>query len=158
MSDLLLRGILIGIGATILMDIWDLLLGQLPGRSRADWGPVGRWFWHLGRGQVFHADIAQAAPHAREATFGWIAHYAVGILYGIIFAFIVGRPWFVHPTFWPAWLWGIVTISAGWFLLMPGMGRGWAGSATPSPTLTRFLGLVAHTVFGFGLYATALFL
>ncbi|GAB0113680.1 DUF2938 domain-containing protein [Acidisoma sp. C75] len=158
MSELLVRGLIIGLGATILMDLWDLLLGQLPGRSRADWGPVGRWFWHLGRGRVFHPDIRAADAHPQERAFGWIAHYAVGLLYGVIFAFIVGPTWFLHPSFLPAWIWGIVTITAGWFLLLPGMGLGWAGSATPNPWLTRCLGLLAHTVFGFGLYATALIL
>jgi hypothetical protein len=61
-----------------------------------------------------------------------------------------------EPTFLPAWIWGIVTIAGGWFLLQPGLGIGWAASKTPNPAKVRLLGLVAHTIFGFGLYATAL--
>lgn len=156
MIDLVWRGIVIGLGATILMDVWAQSLALFPGQSRPNWAPVGRWVWHLGQGRVFHQDIGRAAPYAHELALGWIFHYAVGILYGVILAFIVGPAWFAHPTFWPAWVWGIVTIAAGWFLLLPGLGLGWAASRTPAPGITRALGLVAHTVFGFGLYLTAL--
>lgn len=156
MSDLVWRGVVIGLGATILMDLWAIILGCFPGQNRPNWAPVGRWVWHLRHGQVFHRDIGQAAPYAQEQALGWLFHYVVGILYGVIFAFLVGAAWFAHPRFWPAWIWGIVTIAAGWFLLLPGLGLGWMGSRTAAPAVTRFLGLVAHTVFGFGLYATAL--
>ena len=158
MIDLLWRGVLIGLGATILMDIWAELLACFPGQSRPNWAPVGRWVWHLRRGQVFHEDISRAAPYAHERALGWAFHYLVGILYGVILAVIMGPAWFAHPSFWPAWIWGIVTIAAGWFLLVPGLGLGWAASKTANPAMTRILGLAAHTVFGFGLYASALVL
>lgn len=158
MFDLLWRGVVIGIGATVLMDIWALILARFPGQSRPNWAPVGRWVGHLGRGTVFHDDIAAAAPFALENKMGWAFHYLVGILYGVILVLITGPAWVAHPTFWPAWIWGIVTIAAGWFLLVPGLGLGWAASRTPNPNRTRVMGLIAHTVFGFGLYATALLL
>jgi len=59
MFDLLWRSIAIGIGATILMDIWSIALakGAIP-----NWGPPGRWLWHLfAKGTVFHDDIGKAA-------------------------------------------------------------------------------------------------
>lgn len=68
----------------------------------------------------------------------------------------MGPGWFAAPTLLPAWIFGIVTIAFGWFLLQPGMGLGWAASQTPNPTKGRLLGLVAHTVFGLGLWLTAL--
>lgn len=153
---LILKGILIGIGANLLFDLWGLLLARLPGMSRPNWAPVGRWFWHLREGRVFHDDIAKAAPHARENALGWIAHYAVAILYGVVFALIMGPGWFANPTFLPAWIFAIVTVAAGWFLLQPGLGLGWAASKAPNPAKVRVLNLAAHTVFGIGLYVTAL--
>ncbi len=156
MIDLIWPGIVIGFGATVLMDIWAIILSFFPGQSRPNWGPVGRWVWHLGRGRVFHDSIGAAEPYAAETALGWIFHYLVGILYGVILVLLVGPHWLAHPSFWPAWIWAIVTIAAGWFLLQPGLGLGWAGSRTPNPTRTRALGLIAHTVFGFGLYASAL--
>lgn len=156
--DIIGRGILIGLGATIVMDIWAFVLSMMPGQSRPNWGPVGRWFWHLRHGQVFHDDIAKSTPYAHEVALGWIGHYAVGILYGVIFAFYVGADWFAGPTFLPAWIFGIVTVAAGWFLLQPGLGIGWAASRLPNAWQVRFLNLVAHTFFALGLYGTALVL
>lgn len=49
-----------------------------------------------------------------------------------------------------------MTVAAGWFLLQPGLGIGWAASKTPNPNKVRALNLAAHTVFGLGLWLTAL--
>ncbi|WP_105384078.1 DUF2938 domain-containing protein [Neorhizobium alkalisoli] len=156
MIELLWRGILIGIGATILMDLWAILLHRVFGQPKANWAPGGRWFWHLSRGTVFHESIAAAEPHTHELALGWAGHYAVGVVYGVAFAFIVGLGWFSAPTFVPAWIFGIVTVAAGWFLMQPGMELGWAASKTPKPNKVRFLNLAAHTVFALGLYGSTL--
>ncbi|EHS49000.1 hypothetical protein PDO_0756 [Rhizobium sp. PDO1-076] len=155
MFELIWRGVIIGAGATALMDIWAIVLWRVFGQSKANWAPVGRWFWHLKNGKVFHDNIANAEPYAHELTLGWISHYAVGILYGILLAVLVGPVWFANPTFLPAWILGILTVGAGWFLLQPGLGIGWAASKTPNPTKVRALNLVAHTVFAIGLWGTA---
>lgn len=154
--DLLVKGVVIGIGATVLMDIWAVLLWKAFGQARPNWAPVGRWFWHLKSGTVFHDDIGKAEPYANELALGWIGHYAVGILYGVILALIAGSAWFAAPTFLPAWILGIVTVGAGWFLLQPGLGIGVAASKLPNANTVRALNLVSHTVFALGLYGTAL--
>ncbi|UDF29697.1 UNVERIFIED_ORG: DUF2938 domain-containing protein [Roseateles sp. XES5] len=156
--DVLAKGVVIGIGATVLMDLWAILLWKAFGQSRPNWAPVGRWFYHLKNGIVFHDDIGKAEPYGQERALGWIGHYAVGIVYGVILALIVGPAWFAAPTFLPAWILGIVTVGAGWFLLQPGLGIGVAASKTPSPGKVRVLNLVSHTVFALGLYGTALLL
>lgn len=156
--DVLVKGIVIGIGATVLMDLWAILLWKAFGQPRPNWAPVGRWFWHLKSGTVFHDDIGTAEPYRHELALGWIGHYAVGIVYGVVLALIVGPAWFAAPTFLPAWIIGIVTVGAGWFLLQPGLGLGFAASKTPNPGKVRALNLVAHTVFALGLYGTALLL
>ena len=131
---LVLSGALLGLGATVLMDVWQQLLGRLPGQAPPNWRPVGRWFWHLKDRTVFHEAIGSAPPSPNDLAIGWAAHYAVGILYGVIFVLIVGPGWLAAPTLWPAWLFAIVTVAAGWFLLQPGMGLGWAASRTADPT------------------------
>lgn len=156
MMDLIWRGTLIGIGATLAMDLWAVILTTVFRQPRANWAPVGRWFYHLTSGRVFHYSIADAQPHERELALGWIAHYAVGIAYGIILAVLVGPAWFANPTLLPAFIWGILTVAAGWFLLQPGLGLGWAAAKTPNPNKVRALNLAAHTVFGLGLWLTAL--
>lgn len=158
MFDIIWRTIVIGIGATALMDLWAIVLTVFFGQARPNWAPVGRWFRHLGHGRVFHESIDVAEPYAHELALGWVFHYAVGILYAAILVVIAGTGWLVTPTFLPAFIVGIVTVGAGWFLLQPGLGIGWAASKLPNANQVRLLNLIAHAVFGAGLYGTALLL
>ncbi|MCW1933885.1 DUF2938 domain-containing protein [Pararhodobacter zhoushanensis] len=158
MLELLTKGALIGIGATVAMDLWAILQNRLLGRGMMTWGVVGRWFWHLRDGTVFHDDIATAAPAPQEVALGWLSHYATGLVYGVVFVLIVGQGWLAQPRFVPAWIMGLLTVSAAWFLLQPGMGLGWGAAKTPNPWTVRALNLVDHTVFALGLWVTALLL
>ena len=144
MFDIFWRAIAIGVGATVLMDLWAIFLHKTFGQPRPNWGPVGRWVWHLGD-KVFHDDIGNAAPYAHEKALGWAFHYFVGIVYGIILVALAGTAWLAAPTFLPAFILGIVTVGAGW-----------AASKRPKPMQIRALNLVSHTVFALGLYGTAL--
>lgn len=153
---LLAKGVVVGVGATVLMDVWAIVLWKAFGQARPNWAPVGRWFWHLKNGVIFHDDIGKVEPYGHELALGWTSHYAVGILYGVILALIVGDSWFAAPTFLPAWILGIVTVGAGWFLLQPGLGIGVAASKLPNANKVRLLNLVSHTVFALGLFGTAL--
>lgn len=156
MMDVLVKGVAMGIGGTLLMDIWAVVLWKVFRQARPDWRPVGRWFGHLAGGRVFHEDIGKAEAFRHENALGWGGHYAVGILYGVLLALLAGPDWLAAPTFLPAWILGIVTVGAGWFLLQPGLGIGIAAARLPNANKVRALNLVAHTVFALGLYATAL--
>ena len=144
------------IGATAAMDVWSIVLWKVFGQGAPDWAPVGRWTWHLQGGTVFHRRIGDAAPYAHEQALGWFVHYAVGILYGVALALVMGAAWLAAPTFLPALVWGIVTVAAGWFLLQPGLGLGWVASKTPNPIEVRVMNLVAHVIFALGMWGTAL--
>jgi Protein of unknown function (DUF2938) len=148
--------IVIGAGGTLAMDIWALVLTYGFGMALPNWGLVGRWFTHLAQGRFFHDDIALAQPHPFETSIGWVAHYAIGIFYAGVLLFLAGPAWAVAPTFLPAFLIGMVTVGAGWFILQPGMGAGWAASLRPNPMQVRLFNLLAHTVFALGLFGTAL--
>ena len=89
MFDIIWRGIVIGIGATVLMDIWAIVLNRFFGQAPANWAPVGRWFYHLKNGKVFHDSIGNAAPYEHELALGWISHYVTGIVYGLALAIIM---------------------------------------------------------------------
>jgi len=156
MASLIFQGVLLGLGATVAMDLWAMVLARFSGQNPPNWAPVGRWFWHLRDGKLFHEDIGKAAPYAHELPLGWIGHYAVGILYGVGFALIAGERWLAAPSLLPAWLFSIATVAFGWFLLQPGLGLGWAASRTANPGRMRLRSLATHTVFGLGLYGTAL--
>ena len=154
--DFLWNSLVIGIGGTIAMDLWALLLSAVFGLPKPNWGLVGRWFAHLSKGTLFHKDITVAEPIPNETALGWTFHYAIGILYAGILIVFAGREWHSNPTFLPAWIVGLVTVAAGWFILQPGMGAGWAASLRPNPMQIRALNLISHTVFAAGMFATAL--
>ena len=149
-------GLVMGVVATLMMDLWQLALDRLAGIPRPNWAPVGRWAAHLPRGRIFHGDIARTAAVAGELPLGWAFHYGVGIVYGIALALILGPAWLAAPSLLPALIFALLTIGFGWFLLQPGLGAGWAGARTPRPWMTRGLGLAAHGVFGVGLWLGAL--
>lgn len=152
--ETIVYGFLIGIGATMAMDIWAFVQNRLWNLPMPNWAMPGRWFAHLFKGTMFHQDIGLADEVPYERAMGWLFHYGVGIVYGIIFLLLVGSTWLQEPNFLTAWIFAIATIAAGWFILQPGMGLGWAASKTPTPWKARALGLVAHTVFGAGLWAS----
>ena len=158
MLDFIWRTVVAGIGGTAAMDLWALLLKAAFQVDLPNWGMVGRWFAHLPRGKLFHTDIARASPVQNEKSIGWAAHYLIGIVYAGLLILATGPSWLVHPTFLPAFILGMVTIGAGWFLLAPGMGAGWAASLKPGPWKIRLLNVLAHTAFAVGLFGTAWFL
>ena len=155
MFEILWRMLVIGIGGTAILDVWALILKAGFGIALPNWALVGRWFAHLGKGVLVHDDIAKAPAIANELSIGWLAHYAVGILYAAILIWFAGPAWLQSPTILPALLVGLVTVAAGWFILQPGMGAGIAASKRPNPWMVRMLNIVAHSLFGLGLYVTA---
>ena len=148
-------GIVMGVCGTLAMDVWAWGLGLL-GQPKPNWVMPGRWLGHVFRGRVFHDNIGAAEPVAGELSLGWALHYGVGVLYGVVFVWLAGPGWVADPTFLPLWVFSLLTIAAGWFLLQPGMGLGWAASRTPSPWKVRAMGLVAHTVFAVGMWVGTL--
>ncbi len=156
MSGWVVTGLVMGVAGTAAMDVWAVVLNRAAGLPMPNWAMPGRWLGHVLRGKVFHDAIGDAAPVPGELALGWALHYGVGILYGLVFALFAGAAWLGAPTFLPVWIFALVTISAGWFLLQPGMGLGWAASKTPNPWKVRALGLMAHTWFGTGMWLGAL--
>lgn len=149
------KAIVIGVGATLLFDLWGQFL-RLFGMPKPNWGPPGRWFAHLLRGRVMHEDIARSEPVGGESAIGWAFHYLVGILFAATLLAIWGLGWARQPSFPPALIVGLATVGCGWFILQPGMGMGIAASKRANANQIRLLNIIAHIVFAIGLYGTAL--
>lgn len=148
--------VLIGIGATLVMDLWALLRQQLFGIAPTNWGMVGRWIGHMRKGRFFHTSIANADAVSGEKIIGWTAHYVIGIGYAVLLFLFFGEAWLLEPSAGPALALGIATVVAPFFLLQPGMGAGIAASKTPKPNAVRLHSVLNHAVFGLGLYLSAL--
>jgi hypothetical protein len=150
--DLLANVIILGAGATLLVDAWALLRRRVFGLALPDYGLVGRWIGHMAHGQFRHAAIAASSPIRAERIIGWSAHYLIGIGFAGILLALMGLEWSRQPTPGPALLFGIGTVAAPFLLMQPGMGAGIAASRTRQPGAARLQSVVTHAVFGLGLF------
>ena len=148
--------IAIGVGATLVMDLWNLFLERTFGIPSLDYCLLGRWLRHMPGGTLRHASIAAATRKPLECTVGWFAHYSIGVVFALVFVALASGDWLARPTLLPALLYGVGTVVFPFFILQPSLGLGIAASRAPRPSRARLKSLVTHTVFGVGLYVCAL--
>lgn len=152
--ELVVRVVLIGTGATLVMDLWGILLRRA-GIATLDFALLGRWIGHLPDGQVMHASVAKATQVRGEVWIGWGTHYAIGIAFSGILVGTRGLDWARAPTVGPALAVGMVTVIAPLFILQPAMGAGIASTKTARPLFNTLRSIMTHLVFGVGLYLAA---
>ncbi len=157
-AEIVFRGLVMGVAAAALMDAWALVLRRAFGIPTLDYALLGRWIGHFPRGRFAHQRMSAAEPVPGERPLGWLAHYAIGVAFAVLLLVGWGLDWARSPSPWPALIVGLGTIVAPWFVMQPAMGAGIAGSRTPNPAATRLRNLGTHTVYGIGLYASALIL
>lgn len=151
--EYLTRALVIGTGATAVMDLWAVARKRLRGAALPDYGLVGRWIAHMGRGRFRHDSISASPAIRGERLIGWTAHYLIGIAFASVLLGVWGIEWARHPTPGPALIVGIGSVAAPLLIMQPGMGYGIAAWRTPHPGAARLRSLVTHAVFGLGLYA-----
>ena len=152
----LLGAVVIGIGATLLMDSWNLFLKRAFRIPSLNYCLLGRWLRHIPEGTLKHASIAAARPKPFECTVGWVGHYTIGVAFAVVFVGLTSGAWLARPTLLPALLYGVGTVVFPFFIMQPSFGLGVAASRAPKPMQARLKSLVTHTVFGVGLYVCAL--
>lgn len=150
------NAVAIGIGATIAMDLWNLILKRTFGIPSLDYRLLGRWLLHIPSGIVRHENIKSATAKPFEHPAGWIAHYGIGISLTVVFIALVSGDWIAHPTLTPALVYGLATVVFPFFVLQPALGLGIASSKAPKPIQARLKSLATHAVFGFGMFVTTL--
>jgi hypothetical protein len=152
----MVSAVAIGIGATLVMDLWNLLLKRGLGIPSLNYCWLGRWLRHMAGGTFRHPSIAAAPPKPYECAVGRVAHYTIGVLLALGFVALASSDWLARPTLLPALLYGIATVVFPFFVMQPAFGFGFAASRTPKPAQARLKSLVTHTVFGLGLYGCGL--
>ncbi len=148
------RVVLIGCGATLVMDIWLMFLKRI-GVQTLNFAFIGRWIGHLFHGRISHESIGKASPIANESSLGWITHYAVGIAFAFLLISIAGVAWARGPSPGIALLVGVCTVVFPLLVMQPAMGLGVAASKTPSPIKNCIRSLINHSIFGLGLFLSA---
>ena len=146
----------IGIGATLLMDLWNLFLKRMFRLPSLNYCLLGRWLCYMPGGTFRHASVANAPEKPFECAVGRIAHYTSGVVFALVFVALVSGGWLVRPTLMPALLYGIGTVVFPFFIMQPSFGLGIAASRTSNPTQARLKSVATHAVFGVGLYVCAL--
>ena len=141
-----------GLGATLMFDLWVLFLRHAFKIPASNICLVGRWLRYLPEGIFKHSNLVSALPKSAECMIGWSAHYLIGVLFAAAFVAIAGGSWLQSPSLLPAIGFGIVTVLAPLFIMQPLFGLGIAASRTSNPGQARLRSLMNHTVFGVGLY------
>jgi hypothetical protein len=155
-SGALTGAIAVGLGATLVMDLWGVFLRYAFRFPAPDYCLVGRWLCYMREGVFRHAGIARSAPKPAECAAGWIAHYLIGVVFALALVASVSPRWLESPTLTPALVFGMVTVIFPFFVMQPCFGLGIAASKTPNPARARLRSLMNHAVFGLGLYIAAL--
>ena len=131
LPDVLPDLLLIGTGATLVMDLWTLFRRRAFGIPSLDYALVGRWLGHMMHGRFRHASIVAAAPVPGERALGWVAHYAIGIAFAVLPSRSRARR-IGTPTPLPALVAGLASVVAPFFVMQPALGFGIAASRTPN--------------------------
>lgn len=148
------RVVAIGIGATVVMDLWLLLL-KLLDVPTLNFAMVGRWVGNMPKGQWMHDPIAKATPVPGELALGWTVHYATGVAFAGLLAMVAGPQWMHAPSMAPAVLVGMATVMFPFFVMQPALGSGVMSLRTKAPVKNSIKSIANHTVFGLGMYVIA---
>jgi hypothetical protein len=155
-ATLILGGAAVGIGATLVQDLWNLFLKRAFGIPSLDVCLLGRWLAHMPAGTFMHVSIAAAPPKRFECAVGAMAHYTIGAVFASALVLFTSGEWLLRPTVLPALLVAVVTLVFPFFLMQPAFGLGVASSRTAQPARARLKSVMSHVAFGLGLYLCAL--
>jgi hypothetical protein len=155
-TSYIVLAIAVGLGATLVMDLWVMFAKRAFNIASLNYCFVGRWLRYMPEGVFKHTSIAATPSRPAECAIGWIARYAIGVIFALILVLLISPRWLQQPTILPALIFGIGTVAVPFFIMQPSFGMGVAASKIPNPTQARLRSLVTHAVFGLGLYISAL--
>lgn len=153
----ILKTVLIGVGATFAIDCFTFIVSLFGSATRGILF-VGRWMAYMPKGTFLHDTIIETPPVANELMIGQIAHYCIGITFTFLLVKIFGKKWLSKPTLIPAMVIALVTLLIPVFILQPALGFGIAFSNMPQQIHLIIKTIAIHTIYGFGLYFSAVFL
>ena len=147
--------IAVGFGATFVMDMWTLFVSRAFNIPSPNYCLVGRWLRYMPDGVFRHSNITATPKKPAECIVGWTAHYVIGAIYALSLVLVTSHQWLREATLAPAIILGVATVAIPFLTMQPAFGLGVASSKTPNPTQARLQSLTNHTVFGLGLYLSA---
>jgi len=155
MSIFNLRNVLLGIIATVAMDVLSVAAIKL--RLIAPLPPhlIGRWFASVARGKVRHSDIGQVFPIQHEMAIGVPVHYAIGVTLTLVYVLACSTFGLSPRSPVIALGFAVCTNLFPWLLMFPSMGYGWFGAHGPTGSRLFVSSFLTHCFYGFGLWLGA---
>jgi len=150
--EVVIKILVIGVFATVIMDIWATFSNRVLKFPRTNWAMVGRWLGHLPKGKIVHNSISSSSEIKHENIIGWVFHYFIGIVYAALYVVLVVCIFANHTSLLTAWFFGLFTIVSPWFILQPALGMGICAIKAPKPNMVRFQNFAIHSIFGIALY------
>ena len=139
---------MVGILACVVLDLWQRFLFIFFRIPPSNWAMVGRWLLLFIKSMVWvQRDLSEKRPIRNELYIGWGFHYAVAILYAVLYFFLF-KEGITSLSLGDGVVFGIISVIVPWFFFMPAMGAGILAKKTPNPFLACVLALIAHTMFG----------
>ena len=149
---ILLQGIISGLFATIIFDLYQLSLNYAYGIEKPKWNLLGRYFLGYKEGKFIRETLIDDEELYNELFWGYFFHYLIGILYGIVFV-ILNFSLFDYPSILLAYIFGFSTVLGAWCFLMPfAYNLGFFASKSEQKANLLAQNLIAHFVFGTGLF------
>jgi hypothetical protein len=144
--------ILMGVVATLFMDMLSILFGKLK-IIHPLIGPevVGRWTLYLFRGKFIHKDIHKTPALNNEKSAALLSHYLIGIALAGVYLLLEWIEPQLRDQLWMPLIFGIATVLLPWLWLYPSIGLGFLASKAPRRSPYFVTSLVSHTNFGLGL-------
>ena len=155
-AQALLAGVLVGVAATVTMDVFGSVSRRvgLAAGAKGQW--VGRWYLGIAQGQFVHANIAAAPEQTGETRAALVGHYLIGITLAVLYVVGAELVGLSPASFLVAVGYGLATCVFPWFLVFPALGFGVCGRKGP-PELRLFTSsLINHLFYGFGLWWSAM--
>jgi len=148
----LIYGLIAGIIATILFDIYQIALNYAYGINKTRWDLVGRYFIGLKNNKYFRDDLINDPLEKYELIYGYLIHYTIGIIYGL-FYILINLIFYDEPSILIALVCGFITILGDLCIMMPfAYNLGFFASKSDETNQLIVQGLLAHFVFGIGLF------
>ena len=148
----ILHGIISGIIATLLFDLFQISLSYSYNINKPKWNLIGRYFYGLIENNYFREDINNDLENRNEYLFGYLIHYLIGIIFGIFYVSL-NITLYYEPSITLALIIGFITVLGNWCILMPyAFNMGFFASKKDEQKQILVQNLIAHFVFGVGLY------
>ena len=148
----ILQGIISGLIATIIFDLFHFSLNFAYGIEKPKWNFLGRYFLGLKENKFIRKNLINDEELDNELIWGYLFHYAIGIIYGIFFV-CLNYLLFDYPSLLLAYIFGFITVIGGWCFLMPfAYNLGFFASKSDQQFKLLAQNLIGHFVFGTGLF------